>query len=38
MNETYAIVDIETTGTNPKVDRIIQFGCVLVEDNEIVGR
>lgn len=38
MNQTYAIVDIETTGTNPKVDRIIQFGCVLVENNEIVGR
>ncbi|MEG0293992.1 helicase C-terminal domain-containing protein [Enterococcus sp.] len=38
MNQTYAIVDIETTGTNPKMDRIIQFGCVLVENNEIVGR
>ena len=35
---TYAIVDIETTGTDPKVDRIIQFGCVLVENSEIVGR
>jgi len=38
MQTTYAIVDIETTGTDPKVDRIIQFGCVLVEDNQIVGR
>lgn len=38
MNTTYAIVDIETTGTDPKTDRIIQFGCVLVENDEIVSR
>ncbi|MHC5268062.1 helicase C-terminal domain-containing protein [Enterococcus sp. LJL98] len=38
MKTTYAIVDIETTGTDPKVDRMIQFGCVLVEKNKIVGR
>lgn len=38
MKTTYAIVDIETTGTDPKVDRMIQFGCVLVENNKIVGR
>lgn len=36
--KTYAIVDIETTGTNASSDRIIQFGCVLVEDGEIVSR
>lgn len=35
---TYAVVDIETTGTDPKTDRIIQFGCVLVENGEIVSR
>ncbi|KAF1297598.1 DNA polymerase III subunit epsilon [Enterococcus sp. JM4C] len=35
---TYAIVDIETTGTNPKEDRIIQFGCVLVEKGKIVSQ
>ncbi|MDH6364975.1 ATP-dependent DNA helicase DinG [Enterococcus sp. PF1-24] len=35
---TYAVVDIETTGTDPKKDRIIQFGCVLVENDEIVTR
>ncbi|MBL1225648.1 helicase C-terminal domain-containing protein [Enterococcus sp. BWR-S5] len=34
----YAVVDIETTGTDPQVDRIIQFGCVLIEDGEIVTR
>ncbi len=38
MSTTYAVVDIETTGTDPKTDRIIQFGCVLVENNEIVSR
>ena len=38
MQQTYAIVDIETTGTDPKVDRMIQFGCVLVENNKIVSR
>ncbi|MBL1229441.1 DEAD/DEAH box helicase family protein [Enterococcus sp. BWB1-3] len=34
----YAVVDIETTGTDPTVDRIIQFGCVLIENGEIVSR
>ena len=38
MTTTYAIVDIETTGTNPTEDRIFQFGCVFVENGEIVGR
>lgn len=38
MEKTYAVVDIETTGTDPKKDRIIQFGCVLLEDGEIVSR
>jgi len=33
----YAIVDLETTGSQPKKgDRIIQFGCVLVQDGQIV--
>ena len=31
-------MDIETTGTDTRTDRIIQFGCVLVEDGEIVSR
>lgn len=38
MKTTYAVVDIETTGTDPRHDRIIQFGCVLVEEGEIVSR
>lgn len=33
----YAVVDIETTGTDPKLDRMIQFGCVLVQNGKIIG-
>ena len=36
--KTYAVVDIETTGTNPKEDRIIQFGCVMIEGGRITSR
>lgn len=39
MNEkvTYAVVDIETTGGSvANGDRIIQFGCVLIEEDKIV--
>ncbi|MDA9469969.1 helicase C-terminal domain-containing protein [Enterococcus sp. 5H] len=37
-SQVYAVVDIETTGTDPTVDRIIQFGCVLIQDGEIISR
>lgn len=33
----YAVVDIETTGTDPKEDRLIQFGCVLLQEGKIIG-
>lgn len=34
----YAVVDLETTGTNLKNgDRIIQIGCVLVSNNQIIN-
>lgn len=37
--DTYAVVDIETTGGNvANGDRMIQFGCVLIEDDQIVHR
>lgn len=36
--DIYAVVDIETTGTDPKKDRIIQFGCVLIKDGRIINR
>ena len=33
----YAVVDLETTGTNIKDgDRIIQFGCALVQNGKII--
>lgn len=35
--QTYAVVDIETTGTNPMTDRMIQFGCVLISNGQIVS-
>ncbi|WP_281738203.1 helicase C-terminal domain-containing protein [Enterococcus dispar] len=37
-NTTYAVVDIETTGTDPKVDRIIQIGCVLIRNGRLINR
>lgn len=33
----YAVVDIETTGTNTEKDKIIQFACVLVQDRKIIN-
>ncbi|MDO1605439.1 helicase C-terminal domain-containing protein [Lactobacillus sp. YT155] len=37
MNITrkFAVVDLETTGTNKDEDRIIQFGCTLIDDGKI---
>ncbi|WP_430609536.1 helicase C-terminal domain-containing protein [Enterococcus sp. DIV0876] len=38
MKPIYAVVDLETTGTDAAVDRIIQFGCVLVQDGKVINR
>lgn len=38
MAPIYAVVDLETTGTDPKKDAIIQVGCVLVQNGEIISR
>ncbi len=35
MNHKYIVIDFETTGPNPKEDRIIQIGAVLIEGNQI---
>ncbi len=35
MTETYACIDLETTGLDPKRDRIIEIGVVRVEQNRI---
>ena len=35
----YAVVDLETTGTNfNNGDRIIQIGAVLVQDGQVINR
>lgn len=36
--DTYAALDLEMTGLNPKQDRIIEIGAVLVEHGEITGQ
>ncbi|HCM88964.1 MULTISPECIES: helicase C-terminal domain-containing protein [Vagococcus] len=36
-NSTYAVVDIETTGTNPETDKIIQFACVFIQNWKIIN-
>ena len=36
MSTIYAIVDLETTGTDVLKDQIIQFACTLVQDNQIL--
>lgn len=38
MAPIYAVVDLETTGTDPKKDAIIQVGCVLVQAGKIISR
>ena len=35
MYDTYVSIDLETTGLNPKRDRIIEIGAILVERGEI---
>lgn len=36
MSTIYAIVDLETTGTDVLKDQMIQFACTLVQDNQIL--
>lgn len=38
MTESYVCIDLETTGLNPKRDKIIEIGAVKVEDNRIVEK
>lgn len=33
----YAVVDLETTGADLEKDRIIQFGCALIQDGQVVS-
>lgn len=34
----FTVLDLETTGLNPKTDKIIEIGAVRVRDGEITGR
>ena len=36
MTDSYVCIDLETTGLNPKTDKIIEIGVVKVENNRIV--
>ena len=36
MTDSYVCIDLETTGLNPKTDKIIEIGVVKVENNLIV--
>lgn len=35
--DTYTVFDFETSGLDPKTDKIIEIGVVLVQDNKIVS-
>lgn len=37
MTTSYVSIDLETTGLNPKLDKIIEIGAVKVVDGEIAG-
>ena len=36
MTDSYVCIDLETTGLNPKTDRIIEIGIVKIENNRLV--
>lgn len=36
MTDSYVCIDLETTGLNPKTDKIIEIGAVRVENNIVV--
>ena len=36
MTESYVCIDLETTGLDPKKDKIIEIGAVKVENNKVV--
>jgi DNA polymerase III epsilon subunit-like protein len=38
VNDRYAVVDVETTGFSPAVDRIVEIACVLIDQDRVVGQ
>ncbi|MHB8230592.1 MAG: 3'-5' exonuclease [Vulcanimicrobiaceae bacterium] len=37
LRRSYAVIDVETTGFNPAVDRVVEAACVQIRDGDIVG-
>ena len=35
-DQVFAVVDLETTGTRRGQDRIIQFGCAIIKNRQII--
>lgn len=33
----YAVIDTETTGTDPKTDRVVEIGCTLYQAGKLIG-
>ncbi|MHC1772985.1 MAG: exonuclease domain-containing protein [Flexilinea sp.] len=38
LPNSYVVVDVETTGLNPNLDKLIELGAIRVKDGEIVDR
>ncbi|MDE2483236.1 MAG: 3'-5' exonuclease [bacterium] len=38
MTHRFAVIDVETTGLNPAVDRVVEIACVAIDDDRIVDR
>jgi len=38
LPENYVLLDVETTGLNPKVDNIIEVGCIKIKNGKEFGR
>lgn len=38
INSTFAVVDLETTGTSLTKDKIIQFACVIIDKGKVVNQ
>lgn len=36
--QSYVAIDLETTGLNPKIDKIIEIGAVCVRDGQIIAK
>jgi DNA polymerase III epsilon subunit family exonuclease len=37
LHRRYAVIDVETTGFNPQVDRVVEMACAIVDGGRIVS-